>query len=252
MNDQLPAVATQSDAGALMQIIQRAATDKTFDVAKLEKLLEVRERWEAAEARKAFVAALNAFKASPPTVSKNKQVRFTTDRGTTEYRHATLDNVCEAIGEALSKHGLSHRWEVTQDKDAIRVACVLTHVLGHSERVSLEAMPDKSGSKNGIQAVGSTVTYLQRYTLLSVTGMATTDQDDDGQGHRREVLEAIARAMIEKFDANNEWGAYEEWKTVTDSEEMLKVWSILKPHSKLRAAMKRLDADAQRAEAEQK
>lgn len=182
MNDQLPAVAAQSDAGALMQIIQRAATDQTFDVAKLEKLLEVRERWEAAEARKAFVAALNAFKASPPTVTKNKQVRFTTDRGTTEYRHATLDNVCEAIGEALSKHGLSHRWEVTQDKDAIRVACVLTHVLGHSERVSLEAMPDKSGSKNGIQAVGSTVTYLQRYTLLSVTGMATTDQDDDGRG----------------------------------------------------------------------
>lgn len=191
MNDQLPAVAAQTDAGALMQIIQRAATDQTFDVAKLEKLLEVRERWEAAEARKAFVTALNAFKAAPPTVTKNKQVRFKTDRGTTEYRHATLDNVCEAIGEALSKHGLSHRWEVTQDKDVIRVACVLTHVLGHSERVSLEAMPDKSGSKNGIQAVGSTVTYLQRYTLLSVTGMATTDQDDDGRGASEATEEAI-------------------------------------------------------------
>lgn len=186
MNDQLPAVAAQSDAGALMQIIARAATDAMFDVAKLEKLLQVRERWEAAEARKAFVVALNTFKAAPPTVTKNKQVRFTTDRGTTEYRHATLDNVCEAIGEALSRHGLSHRWDVVQDKDAIRVACVLTHVLGHSERVSLEAMPDKSGSKNGIQAVGSTVTYLQRYTLLSVTGMATTEQDDDGRGAGQE------------------------------------------------------------------
>ena len=36
-----------------------------------------------------------------------------------------------------------------------------------------------SGSKNSIQAVGSTVTYLQRYTLLAVTGLAAKGQDSD-------------------------------------------------------------------------
>ena len=62
----------------------------------------------------------------------------------------------------------------------IRVTCVLSHILGHSERVTLQASPDQSGGKNNIQAVGSTVTYLERYTLLAVTGLATAEQDDDG------------------------------------------------------------------------
>lgn len=175
-----------TDASALMQIIARAATDATFDVAKLDALLAVKERWEAAEARKAFVAALNAFKADPPTITKNKHVGFESRReggAKTDYWHATLDHVCDRVGEALSRHGLSHRWETQQlDKGLIRVTCILQHVAGHAERVTLEASADQSGNKNSIQAVGSTVTYLQRYTLLSATGMATTEQDDDGRG----------------------------------------------------------------------
>jgi hypothetical protein len=176
-DEQLP-VAQESSAAALMRIIDRAANDPQLDVAKLQALLEVRERWEAAEARRAFVRALNAFKADPPRILKNKQVSFTG----TSYRHATLDQVCDQIGEALARHGLSHRWDVTQTENLIRVACVLTHEMGHSERVQLEGMPDDSGKKNRIQQIGSTVTYLQRYTLLSITGLATTDQDDDGRG----------------------------------------------------------------------
>jgi hypothetical protein len=44
----------------------------------------------------------------------------------------------------------------------------------------LTSGPDTSGSKNPIQALGSAVSYLQRYTLLSLAGLATEDQDDDG------------------------------------------------------------------------
>lgn len=168
----------------MMVIIDRAAKDPTFDVAKLDHLLAVKERWDAAEAKKAFVAALNAFKEDPPTLRKNKDVKIPhkNDSGVTEYSHATLDQVSAVIGKALSVHGLSHRWDVRQDATGITVGCVLTHVQGHSERVELVAPADNSGSKNSIQAIGSTVTYLQRYTLLSATGMAVKGQDDDGVG----------------------------------------------------------------------
>ena len=44
------------------------------------------------------------------------------------------------------------------------------------------AAPDDTGKKNSIQQVASTVTYLERYTFLSITGLAVEDQiDDDGQ-----------------------------------------------------------------------
>jgi len=163
---------------AMLQI----AVEQGADIDKLSKLMDLQERWQANEARKAFVAALTAFKEEPPTITKNKHVAFGGQgRGGTAYDHATLDHVCDVIGKALSKHGLSHRWDVEQpDGGMIRVTCVLTHAMGHSESVSMQAGADQSGSKNNIQAVGSTSTYLQRYTLLAATGLAATGQDDDG------------------------------------------------------------------------
>ena len=175
------ALATHAGADALMQIISRISTDSSMDVAKLKELLDVKERWEKDEARKAFVAALSDFKAEPLDIFKNKEVDFRTDRGRVNYKHATLDNVSNAIGAALSKHGLSHRWDVEQKDGKIRVTCILMHSAGHSEKVSLEAAADQSGSKNAIQAIGSTVTYLERYTLLASTGTAVQDQDHDGK-----------------------------------------------------------------------
>ncbi|MGH9697932.1 MAG: ERF family protein [Candidatus Acidiferrales bacterium] len=178
----IPSDPRQGAAVTPMSMLQ-AAVDKGASVEQLKQLMDLQERYEANEARKAFVVALNAFKANPPDLVKNKQVSFETSRGTTQYKHATLDQVSSVIGAALSKVGISHRWEVEQlEGGRIRVTCVLTHERGHSERVPLEAKADDSGGKNSIQGVGSTVTYLQRYTLLSASGMAVRDSDDDGAG----------------------------------------------------------------------
>jgi hypothetical protein len=176
--DHSQAVMAITPMGMIQMAVQQGA-----DIDKLRQLLDLQERWEKTEARKAFVAALSAFKANPPLIYKNKQVSFSTQKGKTEYRHATLGEVSDAIGQSLAGHGLSHRWNVEQMTGGmIRVTCILMHQLGHSESVSLEAGRDESGSKNNIQAVGSTVTYLQRYTLLAATGCAVSDSDDDGRG----------------------------------------------------------------------
>lgn len=167
-----------------MEMLQ-IAVQQGAELDRLEKLMDMQERWEANEARKAFVVAKAAFKGEAPKLTKNKQVGFDSRSGgsRTDYRHATLDHIAEALSPVLSKHGLSYSWETEQAEGGlIKVTCILTHVMGHSERVMLQAGPDQSGNKNNIQAVGSTVTYLQRYTLLAVTGMATADQDTDGIG----------------------------------------------------------------------
>lgn len=171
----LPAV---TPAQMLQMAVQQGA-----DLDKLEKLMELQERWEASQARKAWVAAMAAFKANPPSITKNKRVHFTNKANvTTDYMHATLDNVCDVVNKALSAHGLSHRWETQQGDGRIKVTCYITHIDGHSESTSLHAPADDSGGKNAIQQIGSSVTYLQRYTLLALTGLATGDADDDGKG----------------------------------------------------------------------
>ena len=60
------------------------------------------------------------------------------------------------------------------------MSCCVTHILGHTECTTLSELPDESGSKNSIQAIGSTVSYLQRYTLFSILGLASKEMDNDG------------------------------------------------------------------------
>lgn len=205
-----PAAAPQAstpDAITPMHMLQ-VAMEKGADLDRLQQLMDLQERWEANESRKAFVAAMARFKAEPPTVLKGKHVSFQTAKGVTEYDHATLADVCDAATKGLALVGISHRWDVVQDNGVITVRCILTHEQGHSESVSLSARADDSGGKNAIQAIGSAITYLQRYTLMAATGLAAAEMDDDGRGAGKPVATitedqaADLRAMAEDVGAD--------------------------------------------------
>ena len=109
--------------------------------------------------------------------------------------HATLGDVTQPIIEGLAAVGISHRWDVEQpDGGMISVRCILTHEQGHNESVLMRAGRDDSGGKNAIQQVASTITYLERYTLLSITGLATHDMpDNDGRSPPESKSEATVQ-----------------------------------------------------------
>lgn len=171
----------QKNESPLMTAAELVKGEGGMDVAKLKELLDVQERWEAIEAKKAYTQAMSAFKENPPEILKDRSVRYETQKGVTSYKHATLHNVTSKINSELSKHGLSASWVTSQANGSVMVTCKITHIMGHSEETSLSAPPDATGSKNAIQAIGSTVKYLERYTLLALTGLATYEQDDDGR-----------------------------------------------------------------------
>jgi hypothetical protein len=163
----------------------RIATSKEVDLDRLEKLMELHRAEQREQARRAYTEAMAAFHLDAPDLVKNKHVQFNTSKGRMDYWHATHDEVTGKIGAALAKHGLSHAWRTKQDAGMIYVTCTLTHALGHSENFELFGSPDDSGLKSPLQAVASTITFLQRYTLLGATGLSTSEQrdaDDDAAG----------------------------------------------------------------------
>jgi hypothetical protein len=163
-----------------MDLVQRAVTSGA-DVVVLEKLMGLQERYEANKARKAFDDAIAAFKADVPSIAKDRLVDFTTNKGRTRYRYEDLATIAEAVDKPLSKVGLSYRWRtVSNTPTSVTVTCIVSHRDGYSEENSLSAGPDPTGNKNSIQALGSAVTYLQRYTLKAALGL-TASEDDDGQ-----------------------------------------------------------------------
>lgn len=175
---QLPSVpVAPAPASTPMRLIEMALAAGQVD--QLDKLMALQERWEANEARKAFVAAMARFKAEPIIVEKDRTVDFTSQKGRTHYKHASLAAVVDAVVSRMGKYGLSHKWDTKQSDGAVQVTCVITHEMGHSESVSLAGPRDETGNKNLLQQIASTVTYLQRYTLMSLCGLASKEMDDD-------------------------------------------------------------------------
>jgi len=169
----------QSTQNLLSLALERGAAPET-----LERLMSLHERWQANQAKQEFVRAMADFKSTCPSVlPKDGKVDFQSSKGRTHYTHATLGAIVERITPHLSAQGLSIAWSTQQAQGSVTVTCRVTHAAGHSEEVALVGPPDDSGNKNRIQQVGSSVTYLQRYTLLAALGLATADQDDDGQGY---------------------------------------------------------------------
>src|ERR1700761_4841134 len=85
------------------------------DIDKLQKLMDLEERWRKAEALKAFNEAMARFKAMPLSIRKNKHVSFPVkdengQRGgaMVDYWHATLASICEQACPLLASVGLRH------------------------------------------------------------------------------------------------------------------------------------------------
>ena len=154
-----------------------ALSDKGVNLDKIEKMIELQEKYESIQAKKAFTIAMTLFKSDAPIITRDKENK--------QYGsfYTTLGNLVNSSLPKMSECGLSHRWDVKQE-DTIEVTCIVTHKMGHEEPTTMKAPPDTSGSKNPIQQIKSTVTYLKSATFESAMGLASTDAniDDDGNG----------------------------------------------------------------------
>jgi len=176
----LAAPPADSPMGMMLSAMQHGAS-----LEQVEKMMDLQERWAKAEAKKAYDAAFAAFKAEAVSIIKGKKV---TDGPLKGKFYAELHDVVNAATPALSAHGLSSFWRLTKDdKDWMEVTCYLRHVGGHEESVSMGGPPDGGGAKNAIQARASTKTYLERYTLKSITGLAEEGDDTDGNAPPKSV-----------------------------------------------------------------
>jgi hypothetical protein len=123
-------------------------------------------------------------KAEIPVIRKNREVDFPSKSGgaRTNYRYEDLAEIARTVDPILARHGLSYRFRTSSPpNEPVTVICVIAHRSGHFEENTLSAGRDDSGNKNSIQAVGSTLTYLQRMTLKAALGLAAAE-DDDARG----------------------------------------------------------------------
>ncbi len=170
------------------------ALSSDVGIDKLEKLLELKERHEANEAKKSYHIAMSEFKKNSIKIIKDKQGHNSS--------YATLANIIDVVTPVLGEYGLSLSWRTTQEKQETTVTAILSHVNGYSESTSLTHGLELSGNKSTIHGLGSAISYLERYTAKAILGIAEKEQDNDAQSVEQPLItesqEADLMAMIEE------------------------------------------------------
>lgn len=196
---QVSVLPTQTETAAILGMIERVARDPSVNMDKMMQLMSWRKETIADQRRAEFDEAMSGAKAEIPVINKNREVDFTSQKGRTHYKYEDLAEIARVVSPILAKHGLSYRYRVTSNvNEPVTVTCIVSHRAGHFEEVTLTGGRDESGNKNSIQAVASTLTYLQRMTLKAALGLAASDDDD---GKASEAADIITLEQVEELVA---------------------------------------------------
>ena len=90
-------------------------------------------------------------------------------------KFADLSSVRDACQEALTKYGIAYVQSPSAEGAKVSITTLLCHESGEWVSGTITA----TGKDESAQSVGSVITYLRRYALASMAGVAP--EDDDGE-----------------------------------------------------------------------
>ena len=163
----------------IIQVIERAALNPNVDIDKMERLLMMQERIMERNARMAYTTALATMQPLLPVIGERGGIE--NKAGDVQSTYALWEDINDAIRPFLSEYGFALSFRTGQAEDGrIRVTGVLSHREGHQEETTITLPHDSSGSKNAVQAVGSSTSYGKRYTAMALLNLTSRGEDDDG------------------------------------------------------------------------
>lgn len=190
-----------------LSIIDKAIT-ANIDTDKLEKLMDLQERWEKNQAKKAFDEAMMMFQSKCPIIKKTKRGGVT-KQGDVAYMYAPIEDMVSQVKELLAECGFSYLIKTEFIENKVRAICIARHKQGHEEQSVMEIpLLTKTGVMSDAQVVAATVTFAKRYAFGNAFGIMTMDDDSDAVS---EDLKAEFEMML------NDWGYKSYLQEVADS-----------------------------------
>ena len=174
-----------SESAAILAIIERAAMNPDVDIDKMERLLAMQERIMERQAKQAFIEAKIAMRDVLPEITMRGRIIIRDKNNQSniiqETPFARFEDIHVAIMPILTTHGFDLSFKNGMAPDGkVRITTILSHVSGHSEETYFDLPHDSSGSKNAVQAVGSSTSYGKRYGVLNILNIRVCGEDDDG------------------------------------------------------------------------
>ena len=200
------------------------AIELNVDLDAFEKLVNLVEKVQIDKAKREFYEAFAKFQSQVPPILKSSEVNM--GAGRPRYNYASLYDIISKIQKPLGDNHLSYRWDVKNDDVMIEVTCILSHSGGYELQTSIQATKDATPGKSNVQAIASTITYLKRYTLVSLLGIGTADPDDDAQST---INIDKKQDIVDKDKIISQLKS--ELKSCKDEESVKKIWSKYQKYS---------------------
>lgn len=163
---------TSTGADSILAVISRAAADPACDIEKMERLMAMHERMQARTAEAEFNAAMAQMQCDIPTIAERA-------KGHGTIRYATLEDISDIVKPIMKANGFAISFKVEHAANGLSVTGILMHRAGHREQTTMLLPLDTSGSKNAVQAVGSSTSYGKRYVMCALLNITTRGEDDD-------------------------------------------------------------------------
>jgi hypothetical protein len=173
-----------NDAGQILSIIERIATNPEVDIEKMERFMAMRREELARQAQIAFNAAMRLAQAEMPQVLRdeiNEQ---------TQSAYAKYETISEAMQPVITKHGFALTFgEADSPKpNHLRITCDVLHECGHTKPYHADVPIDATGmkgnpNKSPVHAFVSTFSYGKRVLKLAIFDVALKGEPE-GEGPR--------------------------------------------------------------------
>jgi len=231
-------IAPVKQSDSVLAVISRAATDPNVDIGKMERLLDMQERVLTRNAEMAFYAAMSELQDAMPTIKKEGEIKV---GGQVRSRYARFEDILGQPKPLLKQYGFSVAFKSNFVDGQLEITGTLSHREGHHESTTMRLPFDESGSKNNVQAIGSSVSYGKRYVYCMLLNINITEDDDDGNAADPEnsvekMLERLLRhndmvrmhlpsilAIKEGIALNELSGACEAWSEF-DEQTQRNLW----------------------------
>jgi hypothetical protein len=167
---------------------------------------------------KALAIAMNKAQAEMGGATKGKENPFF------KQKYADLGSVVQAVKEPFANNGLSYVQFPIEDGGRIGIETILMHESGEWLSNSFTVQLGKQDA----QGAGSAITYCRRYSLQSIAGIPS--EDDDGNSASPEVR----RQKQEKpSDIDSQWiqaakTNQQAWVGLTDPVYKTKIQEFIK------------------------
>jgi len=198
-----------SESAAIISMIERVARDQSIDLDRMDRLMAMHARIVERDAKLAFDAAFAAMQPQLPVVTRRGTIVGESRRTGTSLNqsYGRWEDISPAIMPVLARHGFAIRFRQEPVTDAgggvkTRITCILSHAQGHREEAFFDLPLDTTGSKNNVQAYGSTASYGRRYSAMLALNIVTRGEDDDGAAAAGDfITEEQADKLRARIDA---------------------------------------------------